>query len=76
MLFPSCFKMHDTYGLPLSIQIPYLEKRGLRADLYKFSLDAARAGWKTKKIKSSISEAMIDSGRVLKCSIRWRAGKS
>lgn len=58
MLFPSCFKMLDTYGLPLEIQLAELESRGLRGDLYKFSLDAARAGWKPKKIKAVIEEAL------------------
>jgi hypothetical protein len=56
------FKLLDTHGVPLAVQIEENRKRGRATSLPKFYLDAIKAGWSKVKIISVITEAMQDTG--------------
>lgn len=57
------FRIHDTYGYPLTLQLDYARERGLSISIPHFYRDAIKAGWKQKKILTTIEEALIDLGK-------------
>lgn len=68
LLMEAAFQLHDTHGLPLSMQLGILEEiRKTRSDvgisIPKFVANAHAAGWKAKKILTVVEDALIDVGR-------------
>jgi len=59
-LFDQAFKMHDTYGVPLSITMDIARVRGYKVDLFAFAREALAAGWKSKRVQAVIREALQD----------------
>ena len=56
--FRDAFKYLDTHGLPLAIQMDFVEARGLRVALDSFIFDAIRAGWKWEKAIGTVRDAL------------------
>ena len=54
------FKLFDTYGIPLDLIIETLNEHSYLVDWYQFVLDAKKAGWKTKRIRSAIEACLTD----------------
>ena len=55
------FKLHDTYGFPLILQLHQCEIQRVIVSLPDFYVDAVKAGWKDTKIRSTIREAVMDA---------------
>lgn len=53
----NAFKLHDTFGLPLTLQATTARRNRWLISYADFVVDALRAGWGEKKIKSTVREA-------------------
>jgi len=48
------FRLHDQDGLPFDTIVEMLRERGWGFDTYTWILEAKKAGWKDKKIKTTL----------------------
>lgn len=62
ILIHAGFKLFDTYGLPLAVQIEAARKYGAVLSVPSFYADAIEAGWKKARALAVIEEALIDTG--------------
>lgn len=58
--YPNSFRLLDTFGLPLLMQMDECESRGIRVALDLFVRDAVLAGWTFEKAMVSVREALVD----------------
>jgi hypothetical protein len=54
------FHLYDTVGLPLSVVVSELRRRGLVMSVPHFITEAQQAGWKERTIRSRLTEAFED----------------
>jgi len=54
------FKLYDTRGLPLSIIFQLCDEQNLIPSWIDFYIDAIKAGWKDKTVKSRLKDEMSD----------------
>lgn len=62
VLLLHAFKIHDTHGVPLSLQVAECKRSGYAVSLPAFYRDALRAGWKAPKARAVVEEALVDAG--------------
>lgn len=62
MLLTTAFKLMDTNGTPLSIQLILAQERGATISLPHYYRDALLAGWKPTTAIARIREALSDVG--------------
>jgi hypothetical protein len=60
VIFRNAFRMYDTMGLPLSVQIDRCREYGIPLSLPDFVLDAVRAGWPFEKAILVAGEAVVE----------------
>jgi hypothetical protein len=59
-VFIGLFDLLSTHGVPLSLAIHILVERQIQFSIPHFVLDAAREGWATDKIRSTVRSAWSD----------------
>lgn len=73
-LLTNAFKLMDTHGIPLTLQIGVVKSRGQAISIPHFYRDALAAGWKSETALARIREAMLDAGeseRRVEVSMEW-----
>lgn len=55
------FKLHDTFGFPLSCSIDQCNKQGFIPCTGQFVYDALDAGWTKERAERTVKEALADT---------------
>jgi alanyl-tRNA synthetase len=58
--YPRAFGLSDSHGLPLAMQMDYVESKGMRVALDVFVRDAVNAGWSFEKAIRVCEAALIE----------------
>lgn len=63
MIVLNAFRLHDTHGVPLSIQVTVYREAGVPVSLPAFYRDALRAGCRAAKAAAIVEEVLVDAGQ-------------
>ena len=56
------FRLFDTHGVPLAVQIEVARARGCSVSVPDFYRDALRAGWRPERALATVEEPLVDTG--------------